>query len=169
MTARTTARTTGGGGGFVIDTELGAIALAFEAAAAPVTAAHFKTLVGDGLYDGCCFYRSDFVIQMGNTDHATGGVNPNPRADLPVNETKLSNLRGTMSVAHWDVPDNGNCQVFINLQDNAHLDEAYGGYAVFARVAPDDADSFATVGEIARVIAEKEGHRVLIRTVRLVE
>ena len=136
--------------GFVIDTEMGAIALAFEEAAAPVTAAHFKTLVGDRLYDGCCFYRSDFVIQMGNTDHATGGTVANPRADLPVNETKLSNVRGTMSVAHWDVPDNGNSEWFVNLQPNAHLDSAYGGYCVFAEVA--DAPSFETVDKIAELV-----------------
>ena len=154
--------------GFVIDTELGEITLTFEEDAAPVTVAHFKTLLGDRLYEGCCFYRSDFVIQMGNTDYATGCTVANARADLTVNETRLSNQRGTMAVAHWDVPDNGNSQVFINLQDNSHLDEAYGGYAVFARVPPDADESFVTVGKIAKVIAENEGHRVLIKTVRVV-
>jgi len=47
-----------------------------------------------------------------------------------VNETHqhkiLSNTRGTVSIAHFDVPDNGNTEMFINLKPNAHLDKAYG-------------------------------------------
>ena len=48
------------------------------------------------------------------------------------------------------MPDNGNSEFFINLQTNAHLDNVYGGYCVFAEVA-DDA-SFATVDKIAAAI-----------------
>ena len=75
--------------------------------------------------------------------------------NLAANETKtgaaVSNTRGTASIAHWDVPDNGNAEFFINLKANSHLDEAYGGYCVFAEVA-DDA-SFAVVDRIAAAIA----------------
>lgn len=39
--------------------------------------------------------------------------------------------------AHFDVPDNGNTEFFINLQHNKHLDKAYGGYCVFAEVNND--------------------------------
>ena len=53
-------------------------------------------------------------------------------------------------MAHWDVPDCGNTEFFINLQANSHLDSAYGGYCVFAEVA-DDA-SFATVDKIASAV-----------------
>lgn len=154
---------------FAIDTELGVIHLTMRPDAAPKTVAHFIQLVQDELYDQCCFYRSDFVIQMGNTDYETGTERPNKVADLTVNETNLSNTRGTMAVAHWDVPDNGNSQVFINLQDNEHLNEAYGGYCVFANIQPDDADSFQVVDKIADIIRENEGHRVLIHSVRLLD
>ena len=65
--------------------------------------------------------------------------------------TVVSNTRGTAAIAHWDVPDNGNSEFFINLKANSHLDEAYGGYCVFAEVA-DDA-SFAVVDKIAAAIA----------------
>ena len=96
-----------------------------------MTAAHIEKLVGDKLYDGCCFYRSDFVIQCG-LQTATGNAIENPYPDLQVNETalrtKVSNARGTCAVAHWDVPDCGNSEWFINLQPNPHLDEAYGAY-----------------------------------------
>ena len=57
----------------------------------------------------------------------------NPMKPIPVNETHtdvvLSNVRGTAAFGHWDVPDAGNSDWFINLKDNAHLDSAYGGYA----------------------------------------
>ena len=64
----------------------------------------------------------------------------------------MSNTRGTAAIAHWDVPDCGNSEFFINLGTNAHLDEAYGGYCVFAQVE-DDA-SFAIVDAIAARSAE---------------
>ena len=97
-------------------------------------------------------YRSDFVIQCGT--HGLG--RPNPLGDLPVNETstgvRVSNTRGTAAIAHFDVPDNGNSEFFINLQTNSHLDEVYGGYCVFAQVADGDTASFAVVDKIAAAI-----------------
>merc|ERR1712070_775341 len=85
------------------------------------------------------------------------GSGVNPPGNLSKNETKdntfISNTRGTCSIAHWDVPDNGNTEFFINLQENKHLDTAYGGYCVFAEVA-DDA-SFETVDAIAEAVKAK--------------
>jgi cyclophilin family peptidyl-prolyl cis-trans isomerase len=46
----------------------------------------------------------------------------------------------------------GNTECFINLGENTHLDAAYGGYCVFAEVAPDDAASFAVVDQIAAMV-----------------
>ena len=66
---------------------------------------------------------------------------------------RVSNTRGTAAIAHWDVPDCGNSEFFINLGTNAHLDEAYGGYCVFAQVE-DDA-SFAIVDAIAAAVKSK--------------
>ena len=60
-------------------------------------------------------------------------------------ENALSNDRGTFAVAHWDVPDCGNSEFFINLKHNKHLDTACGGYCVFAKIASDDAKSFSVV------------------------
>ena len=136
--------------GLLVDTECGPIRLRLRRDAAPVTCTHICRLVGAGLYDGCKFYRSDFVIQCG----LHGTAKRNPHGDLPVNETatgaRVSNARGTCAVAHFDVPDNGSSEWFINLGANAHLDSAYGGYCVFAEVA-DDA-SFATVDAIAELV-----------------
>eukprot|EP00320_Phaeocystis_rex_P020362 CAMPEP_0119075998 /NCGR_PEP_ID=MMETSP1178-20130426/83522_1 /TAXON_ID=33656 /ORGANISM="unid sp, Strain CCMP2000" /LENGTH=152 /DNA_ID=CAMNT_0007058257 /DNA_START=95 /DNA_END=553 /DNA_ORIENTATION=- len=137
-----------------IETELGVIKLKMRADAAPTTAAYIRNLAQDGIYDGCTFYRSDFVIQCGL--HGTGKTT-GQHGDLKVNETsvgpKVSNTRGTAAVAHWDVPDCGNSEFFINLGNNSHLDEAYGGYCVFAQVE-DDA-SFGVVDAIAAAVKSK--------------
>ena len=150
--------------GFVIKTELGDISMKFRPDAAPESVAYYTELIKSQLFDGVTFYRSDFVIQMGT--HGTGKKAPK---DLHVNEThkapKVSNTRGTAAIAHWDVPDCGNSEFFINLKSNGHLDDAYGGYCVFAEVS-DDA-SFAVVDKIATAIASKAKASVAVASVRL--
>ncbi|GMI04611.1 hypothetical protein TrVE_jg9923 [Triparma verrucosa] len=139
----------------VINTVLGSIKLTLRPDAAPITAAHVSTLVNSGLFNSGAikFYRSDFVIQTGL--YSTSIENPIP--DLSVNETglhvKLSNVRGTCSIAHHDVPDNGNSEFFINLGANTHLDSAYGGYCVFGNVDENDTASFKAIDAIAAQIA----------------
>ena len=103
----------------VLETEYGQIKLRLRPDAAPATVSHFTELANAKLLDGVCFYRSDFVVQFGL--HGTH----RKFKPLPINETKLhlklSNERGTASFAHWDVPDNGDSEIFINLKNNAHL------------------------------------------------
>ena len=131
-----------------ISTALGDITLVLRPDAAPQTVEYIKGVAGRGLYNGKTFYRSDFVIQMGLHPE------PCPLPNLPVNEThmhaKVSNTRGTAAVAHWDVPDCGNSEFFINLKSNGHLDSAYGGYCVFAEVKDDV--SFTVVDAIANAV-----------------
>lgn len=121
------------------------------------------------MYNGCCFYRSDFVIQSG-LSRPDGSAVPNPFDDIDVNESTLPNAlpntKGTLAVVHWDVPDCGNSEFFINLQDNFHLNvPTYGGYAVFAKVELDDDLSWAVIDKIAKNIAETEGEKVEILNV----
>lgn len=150
-----------------IETEAGTITLRLRPDAAPETCRYILQCVDSKLYDGrSAFYRSDFVIQFGL--HGSGVENPH--GDLSVNEThahvEVPNRRGTCSVAHWDVPDCGNTECFINLGDNGHLDKAYGGYCVFAEVAADDAASFATVDKIAALVkAGQHAHIVRVQAV----
>jgi cyclophilin family peptidyl-prolyl cis-trans isomerase len=151
--------------GFTLKTELGEITLRFRNDSAPETTLYIEKLIKHKLYDGASFYRSDFVIQCG-----THGLNrANPEGDLKVNETHqhkiVSNTRGTAAIAHWDVPDCGNSEFFINLSANAHLDSAYGGYCVFAEV---DAVSFKIVDAIADAIANQQKKMVRITSVMLV-
>lgn len=150
----------------------GTIRLRLRPDAAPKTVEHVIRLVKSGLFDdNSSFYRSDFVIQFG-LHGQTKKKNTFP--NLPVNETKapgttlLSNTRGKVSVAHWDVPDNGNSEYFILLKDSPHLDSAYGGYCVFAEVEEDDEDSWRCVEAIAEVIKTKGTHPA-IESVGLVE
>ena len=116
---------------------------------------YITKLVQSKVYDGTSFYRSDFVIQFGL--HGTAKVNPH--GSLGINETHtgttISNTRGTAACAHFDVPDCGGSEVFINVSDNPHLDAAYGGFCVFGRIEASDAASFATMDAIAAAVKEK--------------
>ena len=145
-------------GNLCIETSLGQIELGLLPNAAPKTVDHIKKLVAAKLYDGCCFYRSDFVIQCGLQRPDGSGVR-NPHPSIPINETslheKVSNKKGTVSVAHWDVPDCGNSEFFINLQDNPHLDTVYGGYCVFAEVANEESYNVVSAIKSAIPIGDK--------------
>lgn len=140
-------------------TTRGAIRVELRRDAAPVTTRFIIDAVRAGAYDGTSFYRSDFVVQGG-----LHGTKNDYGKKLPVNETqsgvRLSNVRGTCSVAHFDVPDNGSTEWFVNLGDNAHLDEAYGGYCVFGVV--DD----ATMPVVDRIAADIKASNVPVSIVR---
>jgi peptidyl-prolyl cis-trans isomerase A (cyclophilin A) len=63
----------------------------------------------------------------------------------------LKNTRGTLAMARTMVPDSATAQFFINLKDNAFLDQANArdgnGYAVFGKVVAgmDVVDKIRTV------------------------
>lgn len=144
----------------ILSTALGRIVLSLCADVAPQTVAHFVRLAQSKTLDGCTFYRSDFVIQFGM--HGMSRKSPFP--PLAVNESAarghLSNTRGALAVAHWDVPDCGDSEFFISLKENTHLDTAYGGYCVFAVVAQGDVASWAVVDKIAVAVAKGEKTRI---------
>eukprot|EP00415_Alexandrium_ostenfeldii_P005001 UN5001 len=145
------------------ETELGRISLRLRPDAAPRTVEHVRKLVESGLYDGCCFYRSDKVLQFG-LQRPDGSRVQNPHAPLAVNETAcgkvLSNLRGAAAVAHWDIPDCGNAELYINLEANPDLDTVGGGYCVFAEVL-DDASSLETVDSLAAAVLQDRKPAIL--------
>ncbi len=157
-----------GTSGFVISTEMGAIQLFFAKDAAPKTCEYYAKAIGMGLFDSqASFYRSDFVIQCG----LHGSSVKHPDGDLQVNEThtqrKISNGPGTAAVAHWDVPDCGNTEFFINLKQNSHLDDAYGGYCVFAQVSDSDKNSWDVIAQIRDIIKQDPNKTVKITGVAL--
>lgn len=121
-----------------VRTSEGTFVLELNGRRAPLTVAHFLSLVESDFYDGLVFHRivRDFVIQG-------GGFTPKyelkePDDTIP-NESGngLGNARGTIAMARTSNPHSANTQFFINLVDNGPtLDPQPDrwGYAVFGQV-----------------------------------
>lgn len=88
---------------------------------------------------------------------------PQPPA-LPPNFARRSPHTALTFRTDRDVPDCGNSEIFINLGTNSHLDEAYGGYCVFA-TCEGDVESLRVVDAIASAV--KQRGKVDISAVRL--
>lgn len=150
----------------VMDTTHGKIKLELFASKAPVTVKNFLRYVDDKFYDGVVFHRviDNFMIQGGGH---TADMKEKKATHPPiVNEANngLSNARGTISVARMVQPNSGTAQFFINVKDNAYLDQARAadkqGYAVFGRVI----DGMDVVDKIKQV---KTGNRGALQNVPL--
>ena len=118
---------------------------------APVTVENFLRYVDDGFFDGTIFHRivPGFVIQGGGL--TADFANKKTRAPIS-NEAKngLKNTRGSLSMARTSDVNSATSQFFVNLADNAFLDNSARdfGYAVFGRVTEgmDVIDKIAAVG-----------------------
>ena len=122
-----------------LETSAGAIVIELEPAKAPKTVENFLQYVKSGHYDGTVFHRviSNFMIQG-------GGMTP----DLKEKPTRrpielesrngLVNDRGSVAMARTSDPNSATAQFFINVKDNAFLNQAQSrdgnGYAVFGKV-----------------------------------
>jgi peptidyl-prolyl cis-trans isomerase A (cyclophilin A) len=122
---------------------------------APLSAENFEKYVADKYFDGTIFHRiiPGFMIQGGGL--SADFANKETRAPIK-NEAKngLKNTRGTLSMARTSDINSATSQFFINLVDNAFLDNGPRdyGYAVFGRVT----EGMDTVDKIAAV---KTGRR----------
>ena len=119
------------------ETNHGAFTVEFFPDKAPITVANFLQYVDDSFFDNTIFHRviPGFVIQGGG--FVTGMKQKKTREPIE-NEAKngLKNLRGSLSMARTNDINSATSQFFVNLKDNAFLDNSPGnfGYAVFARV-----------------------------------
>jgi peptidyl-prolyl cis-trans isomerase A (cyclophilin A) len=141
-----------------LSTSAGDIVLELERDKAPKTVDNFLQYVKDGHYDGTVFHRviAGFMIQG-------GGMKPDmaekpTRAPIPLESRNgLTNVRGSVAMARTNVPDSATAQFFINLVDNAFLDQANSrdgnGYAVFGKVV----DGMDVVDRIKAVPVKNEG------------
>ncbi len=125
----------------LMTTSLGPIQIELDHENAPISAANFEALVGDGFYDGLIFHRviDNFMVQGGgmNTEmeEKREGSQIQNEAD-----NGLKNVRGSLAMARTSDPHSASAQFFINLSDNAFLDHTSKdmqgwGYAVFGQVA----------------------------------
>jgi cyclophilin family peptidyl-prolyl cis-trans isomerase len=133
------------------ETSHGPFTVELFAKEAPVTVENFLRYVDDGFFDGTIFHRivPGFVIQGGGL--TADFSNKETRAPIS-NEAKngLKNTRGSLSMARTSDINSATSQFFVNLTDNAFLDNSARdyGYAVFGRVTEgmDVIDKIAKVG-----------------------
>jgi peptidyl-prolyl cis-trans isomerase B (cyclophilin B) len=121
-----------------LKTSMGDIVIELDEEKAPVTCANFKQYVEDGHYDGTVFHRviNNFMIQGGGMNE---DMIAKPTRDAIENEAKngLKNDRGSIAMARTNAPHSATAQFFINVKDNAFLDnpgQDGWGYCVFAKV-----------------------------------
>ncbi|HEY3858865.1 MAG TPA: peptidylprolyl isomerase [Gammaproteobacteria bacterium] len=135
----------------LIHTNMGDIKLQLDATQAPLTVKHFLAYVKERYFDGSAFYRviPGFVIQGG--DYAADlGYHPPKHKPVPFEVNTLTNLRGSVAMAHDQDPNSANAAFFIDLQDNLQQLAPYTGnpgYAVFGQVVAgmDVVDKIAAV------------------------
>ncbi|MCK6426120.1 MAG: peptidyl-prolyl cis-trans isomerase [Burkholderiaceae bacterium] len=120
-------------------TSMGDIVVELDAAKAPRTVANFVEYVKAGHYDGTVFHRviPNFMIQGGGMDEKMA-EKPTRSPIALESRNGLSNVRGSVAMARTMVPDSATAQFFINVKDNAFLDQPNSrdghGYAVFGKV-----------------------------------
>jgi cyclophilin family peptidyl-prolyl cis-trans isomerase len=137
------------------DTSHGSFTVELFTKEAPISAENFQKYVDDQYFDGTIFHRiiPNFMIQGGGmtSDFASKETRP-PIKNEATNG--LKNKRGTLSMARTNDINSATSQFFINLVDNAFLDNGARdyGYAVFGRVV----DGMDVVDKIAAV---KTGRR----------
>ena len=120
-------------------TSLGDIVVELDAEKAPKTVANFVQYVKTKHYDGVIFHRviDSFMIQTGGYMPDLSERPTRPPISLE-SRSGLSNLRGSIAMARTNVPNSATSQFFINVKDNANLDQPNArdgeGYAVFGKV-----------------------------------
>ena len=137
-------------------TSMGNFTIELNQERAPLTVTNILAYVDAGHYTNTLIHRvvADFVIQGGgfNVDYT-----PKPAPLKVSNESGngLSNVRGTVGLARSTDPHGGNCQFYVNLNDNAALDPnaTRWGYAVFGRVI----SGMEVVDKIGDVATGKHG------------
>ena len=117
--------------------------------AAPITAANFEKLVGEGFYDGLKFHRviEGFMIQGGcPKGTGTGGPGYHIKGEFSYNGFKndLKHTPGVLSMARTMMPDTAGSQFFLMHETSPHLD---GQYAAFGKVT----EGLEIVDKIAKV------------------
>jgi peptidyl-prolyl cis-trans isomerase A (cyclophilin A) len=119
-------------------TNLGSVLIELNPTASPLTTNNFLQYVNDRFYDNTIIHR---IVMSGIFIAQGGWLTPTPNAQtgqrLPISlevGKGLSNVNGTIAMARTADLNSASSQFFFNLSDNAALDSANGGYAVFGKV-----------------------------------
>ena len=119
-------------------TNLGTLLIELNPTAAPLTSNNFLQYVNDKFYDNTIFHRivtSGIFIAQGGWLTPTPSAQAGQRLPIALEVGKgLSNVQGTIAMARTADLSSASSQFFFNLSDNAVLDTANGGYAVFGKV-----------------------------------
>jgi len=163
----------------LISTSMGDITLQLDAVRAPKSVASVLRYVRDRHYNGTVFYRvvKGFVIQMGSWDANVKGRPPGHGPTPLEADNGLSNLRGTVALAHGaDLM--ASADFFINLADNKSLDHLKDdtfnvtGFTVFGQVTSGmdvvDAISAVPVGDHGPMPGQAPVDPILIKKVSIV-
>ncbi len=131
----------------VFNTNMGTFEIELFEDKMPITTGNFIKLAEEKFYDGTKFHRiiDSFMIQAGDPNskgdnvasYGTGGPGYTIQDEF-VEDSLLSNVRGTIAMANTGQPNSGGSQFFINTVDNLGLDfdkdPASSKHPVFGRV-----------------------------------
>ena len=144
-----------------ITTSAGVLRVELDDEKAPLSVANFLAYAAKGHYDNTVFHRviKGFMVQGGGFEP---GMKQKPADATITNEANngLKNKHYTLAMARTPDPNSATAQFFINLKDNAFLDQANSrdgnGYAVFGKVVA----GMDVVDKIkAGAVADKGGHQ----------
>ena len=162
----------------LISTAMGDITLQLDSVRAPKSVASILRYVKDRHYNGTVVYRvvKGFAIQMGSWDANVKGRPGHAPSPLEANNG-LSNLRGTVALAHGD-DLMASADFFINVADNTALDHKADdagnttGFTVFGQVTSGmdvvDAISNVPVGDHGPMPGQAPVDPILIQKVSVV-
>jgi cyclophilin family peptidyl-prolyl cis-trans isomerase len=109
-----------------------------------VTVDSFLARVSRKFYDGLIFHRviANFMIQGGDpTGTGSGGTGTKIPDEF---HPSLKNIPGALSMANTGQPNTGDCQFYVNVVTNAHLDNKH---TVFGMVT----NNYSVVDAISKV------------------
>jgi peptidyl-prolyl cis-trans isomerase B (cyclophilin B) len=147
-----------------LHTNHGAIELQLFDEDAPKTVENFRSLSGEGFYDGLTFHRviPDFMIQ-GGCPYGTGTGGPGYQFEDEFNDHKV--VRGALAMANAGPNTNGSQFFIVTTEAAPWLD---GKHTVFGEVSSgmDVVDSISAIETDAR---DKPAQPVTIERVELAE